>query len=145
MKMFLGDVPIKKMNVHYFQEDTNDATMVASDLQSGVTAYARGKKITGTGKSFEFAFYGGVKTNLPQYVPTNINVIHIASVNYPIQFAVALNEMEHLDFTTAQVIGHVTIDGTNYEITVQVTNNLLTISCNKTITLQVFYGKDNYL
>ena len=142
MKMYLGDTQVKNLMLH---TDSDDATLVASDLQAGVTAYARGQKVTGTGKSFEFAHYGKLATNQPYYIPSNINVIEIASINYPIQLSIALNQMEETDFTIAQTAGYATIDGVAYELTVQAVNNFLTVSCEKDIYLEIFYGKDNYL
>ena len=145
MKMYLGETPVKSLNIKHYELDTNSATMVASDLQAGVTAFAKGKKVTGTGKSFEFAYYGQVETNLPLYVPNNINVVEVASTIYPIKLIIALNNMENVDFTIEQIVGTVTIDGVEYNISVQALNNILTISCEKSISLQVFYGKDNYV
>lgn len=83
MKMIYNGTPIKSLNIKRYEMNTNDATLKASDMQVGVTAYAKGKKVTGTGKSFEFAYYGGFETNSINYVPNMINVIEIASVNYP--------------------------------------------------------------
>ena len=125
--------------------NTNDATMVASDLQAGVTAYARGQKITGTGKAFEFATYGVTKTNTPEFTPTSINVIEITSLEYPIKSVISFSDMCNIDFSTEQIIGIVTIDGVEYPIAVKVEGFLLTFNCEKTIALQSFYGKDNYV
>ena len=144
MKLMYGNVPVKSLNINYFEQDTNDCTMVASDLQAGITAVARGQKITGTGKSFEFAYYGAVKTNQAQYIPNNINVVEIASLDYPIRHAIALTDMENIDFSTQQIVGYVTVDGMEYDVKVQAVNNFLTLSCEKTIFLEIFYGKDNY-
>lgn len=145
MKVFLGNAPMKSLNVNHFEMNTNDATIVPSDLQAGVTAYARGQKVVGTGRSFEFATYGATKTNNPVFCPSIINVIEIASLDYPVKIAVALSNMQHLDFSTVQTIGCVVIDGVEYPITAQVDGVILTLSCEKTITLQSFYGKDNYI
>ena len=145
MKMFYGNAPVKSLNIKHFEMDTNSATVQPSDLQSGVTCFARGQKVTGTGKSFEFAYYGGVKTNLAQYIPTDINVIEIASTSNPVQLNVIMNEMRNVDFTIPQSIANIIVDGTSYPLIVEASNNFLTISCDKTITLEVFYGKDNYV
>ena len=145
MKMFYGGVPVNSMKVHHFEMDTNDATIVPSDLQSGVTAYARGQKITGTGKSFEFANYGGLLTNSKRYVPDIINVIEISSLVYPIKQNIELNNQREIDFSTSQHIADAIIDGVSYPITVVISSNFLTISCDQTFTMQVFYGKDNYV
>lgn len=145
MKMFYGKTPIKSLNIKHYEMDTNSCDMIASDLQAGKTAVARGKKITGTGKSFEFAYYGAMETNLSRIVPCDINVIEIASSDYPIQLNIALSDMKNIDFSINQNVGSVIIDGVSYIITVQMNNGELVVSCDKTITLQLFYGKDNYV
>lgn len=142
MKLMLGGTPVKKMMIH---NDTMDATMVASDLQAGVTAYANGRKVTGTGKSFSFASYGMAFTNDILPVPNVINVIEIACLNYPIKLSVALNEMRNIDFAVENHIADVIIDGKTYPITVCVSNNILNITCDHTISLEVFFGKDEYV
>lgn len=142
MKLMLGNTPVKKMMIH---NDTQDATMVASDLQAGVTCYAKGQKVTGTGKSFEFAQYGKINTNVSIYCPVIINVIEISSLDYPIKMSVALPDMHALDFSIVQTIGHVIVDNIEYPITAQVNGVILKLACEKTVALQVFYGKDNYI
>ena len=145
MKMYLGNTPINRMNIKHFEMDTNDCTMVASDLQAGKTAVAKGKKVTGTGKSFEFANYGYLETNTSRYVPNVINIIGISSLAYPIKQIVELNNQRDLDFTTAQHIADVVIEDVFYPITVKVNANFLTVACDQSVRLQVFYGKDNYV
>lgn len=141
MQIRVGEHAIKRFQLH---TNTDDATLVASDLQAGVTGYARGRKITGTGKTFEFACYGMLQTNAPQYVPADVNVIEVASTNCPVQLTIALSDMKNTDFTVSQNVGSVMIDGVAYPMTVQAANNVLTIACDQTIFLEVFYGKDNY-
>lgn len=145
MKMYLGKTPIKGLNVKHFEMDTNDCDMIASDMQAGKTAVARGKKITGTGKSFEFAYYGSLTTNARRYVPNDINVIEITSVDYPIKSNFALRSIKDVDFSTNQTIATIIIDSNECDLTVSVISNMLTISCEADIQLQVFYGKDNYI
>lgn len=144
MKMFYGKTPIKSLNIKHFEVSTNDATLKASDLQSGITAYAKGKKVTGTGKSFEFARYGLIETNKSFYIPSDINVIEIASIQHPVRLTIALSDMKNVDFTTMQTIGSIVIDNVFHDIIVQASNNMITISCDEDISLEVFYGKDNY-
>lgn len=145
MKMFLGNTPMKNLNIHHYEIPTNDCDMVASDLQAGKTAVARGQKITGTGKSFEFAFYGQLRTNMMVPLPTIINVIEIGSSTHPIQMSIDMNNMKQIDFSTEQIIGTVIVNETTTPITVVVENNMLTVGCSESINLQVFYGKDNYV
>lgn len=145
MKMYYGNTPINSLNIKHYEMDTNSATVKPSDLQAGVTCFGRGQKIIGTGKSFEFANYGKMETNTSFYVPDEINVIEIASLEYPIQSIIPFSSMGNIDFSTIQAIGKVNIDGSDIEITAKVENNLLTLSCLNTISLQVFYGRDNYL
>ena len=142
MKMIYNGAPIKNLNIH---TDTDSATMVASDLQAGVTAFARGQKITGTGKSFEFANYGSMSTNMSDYVPSDINIIHMSSVDKPVQMSITLYDMRNQDFTTPLEVGKVLVDGVLYPITVLVENNFLSVICEQTVTLELFYGRDNYV
>lgn len=143
-KMYLGEIPIQSLNIHHFEENTNDATMVASDLQAGVTAYARGQKITGTGKAFEHANYGVFVTNSPIIVSGNINVVEVASLEYPIRHTIALSEMKNIDFNTSQSVASVVINSVEYPIVAVVSGGILTFQCERDIDIEVFYGKDNY-
>lgn len=145
MKMFYGNTPVNSMRVIKHDVSTNDATMKASDLQAGITAYAKGKKVTGTGKSFEFANYGELRTNTDRFVPSDVNIIEISSTQYPVKLNMPLYDVITLDFSTEQILATVNIDGVEYSLTAKVTNNILKITCDKTFYLQVFYGKDNYL
>ncbi len=143
--MIYNGTPIKSLNVKHYEVSTNDATLKSSDLQAGITAYAKGQKVTGTGKAFEFANYGGLKTNLPTFIPTDINIIEISSSQYPIRLTLELDAIKNADFSTQQEVALATIDGSEYPLFVQVTPNFLKVICEKTFTLQVFYGKDNYI
>lgn len=145
MKLIYGGVPYNTTKVRHYETNTNDATLQSSDLQAGITAYARGQKITGSGRSFEFAIYGGIESNDPWFVPNTINVIHINSLEYPTQSNIALNQMKDIDFSKPQTVANITVDDIVYPISVIVEDNMLTIGCEKTLTFQVFYGKDNYV
>lgn len=144
MKMIYNGTPIKSLNIKHFEVSTNDCTMKASDLQAGITGVARGKKITGTGKAFSFALYGAGFTTDTIPIPAAINIIEIASLEYPIKAKIALNTISNLDFTTEQVIAIITIDNKEYPIAVKSADNLLTFVCEKSINLQYFFGRDEY-
>jgi hypothetical protein len=58
---------------------------------------------------------------------------------------VSMYDATFLDFSTPQKIAEVTIDGTIYPLKVSVQNQMLVISCDRTIDVQLFYGKDNYV
>ena len=146
MKMFYGSTPIKSMKTHIFDIDSSDATMVASDLQAGVTAYARGRKVIGTGKTFSFAMYGGCNSNQILPIPVgDINTILISSVSYQTKMIKSILELQKMDFSTPKEVAVVTIDETDYPITIKAINNMITIACSQTITLQVLFGKDEHI
>lgn len=145
MKMMYGGKPVKSMKAHVFDVNSNDATMIASDLQAGVSAYAKGKKVIGTGKAFAFAMYGSFRTNQPIPIPNTINVIEIASLEYSIQLTTSLTAMKDIDFSNECHIGNVIINGTEYNIKASVVGNILMISCDQNIYLQMFYGEDKYI
>lgn len=145
MKLMYGNVPVKSLNIHTFEMDTNSATVKPSDLQSGVTCFGKGKKITGTGKAFEFATYGSLPTNESVYVPSDINIIHVSSVDNPVKLTITLYDMKDQDFTIPLEIGSVLVENVYYPISVVIENNFMSVNCEQAITLEVFYGKDNYV
>lgn len=145
MKMIYNGTPIKSLNVKHYEMNTNDSNLQPSDMQAGIVAYGRGKRIVGTGKCFEFANYGHFKTNLSMYVPSEINVVEVASVEYPIMSSISFNNIGDIDFSKEQVVGYVNIGGSNFEIVAKLEGNMLTFICSNTIYLEVFYGRDNYL
>lgn len=61
MKLCLGSTPIKSLNIRKLDVDTNDATIVASDMQTSSVAYAKGQKVTGTGSN------GFIIDEIPSY------------------------------------------------------------------------------
>lgn len=142
MKMYLGDVPVKALYTH---TDTDEGNITAPDMQSGMIAFAKGVKLIGTGKAFAFASYGQISTNKALPVPSIINFIEVSSLTYPVKTNIALSSMKNTNFSTIQKIGAVTINGTEYDITAQVSNNMLTVGCSKDISLEVFYGRDEHV
>ena len=145
MKMIYGGVPVNSLKVKHFELNTNGATAVNSAVQAGLTYFANGRKEVGTGKSFEFASYGNFTTNESDFIPSDVNVINISSLYYPIQISIALNNMCNVDFSSQTKIGDVLVDGTLYPIYVEINNHFISIICDKTIDLQIFMGKDNYI
>lgn len=142
MKMYLGDVPVKALYTH---TDTDEGDITAPDMQSGMIAFAKGVKLTGTGKAFAFVSYGQMSTNKAWPVPSIINIIEVSSLTYPVKTNIALSSMKNTNFSTIQKIGAVTINGTAYDITAQVSNNMLTVGCSKDIGLEVFCGRDEHV
>lgn len=145
MKMFYGGTPVNSLKVKHYEMNTNSATVQPSDLQAGVTCFARGQKVTGTGKAFAFAMYGGWFTNESNIVPTSINVIQIGSTEYPVKMTIPFQNMKNHDFTIEQKMAEITIDGVVYPMIVSVQNGEFIIACDKTVEIQLFIGKDEYI
>lgn len=146
MKMIYNGTPVKSLNVHHFEQDTNSATVQPSDLQAGITCFARGQKVTGTGKAFVFATYGGCLSNSIIPIPVaEINTVSIGCAEYPTKMSQPIQELRYLDFSTAKTVATITVDGSDYPIALTAANNMITISCEKTATLEVVFGKDEYI
>ena len=144
--MIYGGVPVNSLKVKHYELDTNSATVQPSDMQSGITAYARGQKIIGTGKSFEFAYYGRMLSNDSFIIPTNtVNVVHISSVDYPVHSLVHLANMDNLDFTSGQVVCNLIVNGSEHPVTVIANNNEISVNCDVNVYFEIFFGKDNYV
>lgn len=145
VKLMYGNVPVKSLNIHHFEMDTNDASLQPSDMQAGITAYARGQKVVGTGKAFSFAMYGRCSSNEIIPIPVNtVNTVLISADSYATKMAKTILELQELDFTIPQTVANVSIDGTDYAVTVQASSGVITVACDKTVTLQVLFGKDEY-
>ena len=144
--MIYNGTPINSMKVKHYEMSTADATLKASDMQAGVTAYAKGKKVTGTGKCFSFAMYGNCASNISFPIPVSvINTINISSDNNNVKLAGKMFDFRNFDFTTSQTIATISVDGIDYDIRFKVENNFITISCDKNVTLQVMFGKDDHI
>lgn len=145
MKMMYNGTPIKSLNIKHFEVSTNDCTMKASDLQAGVTGVARGKKIVGTGKCFEFAAYGNTPSNKSIPIPCEINTILISSTTYPVQSLFAMDDISNIDFSSGRTVANLIVNGNSNPIIVTVSDNMFTISCNEDVILEYFMGKDAYV
>ena len=145
MKMIYGNTPIKSLNIRHYEMDTNSATVQPSDLQAGVTAYARGQKVTGSGKAFAFALYGGCSSNSLIPIPVStINTVLISASSHTTKMNKTALELQKLDFTVPQEVAVINVDNVDYVVTVQAANNMITLHCDKTVTLQFLFGKDEY-
>lgn len=143
MKLMLGGTPVKKMMVH---NDTMDATMVASDLQAGVTAYANGRKVTGTGKAFSFATYGRFIANVGTPIPTSdINTIVMSSTDGAVKMINSIQNMRDLDYSVAKEVAKIMLDGVEYPLTILIANNRITFGCAKSVSIQAMIGKDEFI
>lgn len=144
--MIYGGVPVNSLKVRHYETSTNDATCEPSAVQAGLTYYANGKKEVGTGKSFEFAIYGGCSSNMIIPIPvTEINTIIISSASYAVQMTNIMQDLREIDFSTAKTVASVIIDNVSYPITFMVSNSTITLTCQQTVTLQVVFGKDRYI
>lgn len=142
MKMYLGDMPVNSIRLH---TDTDDGTLVPADMQVGIVGYSSGQRVVGTGKAFAFAFYGNCETNKMIPVPNTVNTVTISSNTNAVQMDISIATIKAgVDFSTPKQIATVTVDDTSYPLNLSVVSNFLQIACDKTLTLQVFFGKDNH-
>lgn len=146
MKMMYNGMPINSAKVNHFEMNTNDATMTASDMQAGVTGYAKGVKVEGTGKAFEFASYGSFPVNRSIPIPTSdINTIVVSSTDGAVKMKNGINSLRDLDFAIEQEIAKIIIENIEYSLTVKITNNKITFGCIQNISVQAMIGKDNFI
>jgi hypothetical protein len=142
MKLMLGNTPVKKMMIH---NDTQDATIQPTCMQVGEIGYARGQKIVGTGKAFAYSFYGGIITNITYPAKHRINTVIISSSLYPIKMNMSIVGIQNSDDVSNLTVGTISINGSDYPITLTINDTGFTFYCEKTITLQGFCGKDEYI
>ena len=139
--MFFGKTHVKGLTLH---TDSDDATLKPSAIQSGVTGYAKGRKVTGTGKAFSFASYGTAKTNMSFPAFADINTIELASTECPVQNLLNFEDIRNTDFSAEQTISNAIKDGVTYPIKLKVASGVLSVTCDLTISIELFYGKDEY-
>lgn len=144
MKMYLGGTPVKTMKVKHFEVDTNSATVEPSAVQAGLIYFAKGRQEVGTGKAFAFASYGSAPLNSMIPIPVPINVVWISSTTYPVRSALSFTDVLNVDFSTNPIIAYITVDGTDYPINLKINKNIMTISCDYSTLVELFYGKDEY-
>lgn len=145
MKMIYGGTPVNSMKVRHYEVNTNGATTVPSAVQAGLTYFANGRQEVGTGKCFSFASYGGWMTNESNFIPMDINTVQIGSMDYPVRTTLSMTNSHLYDFTTPQNVGEVIVDGMAYPLTVSVQNGEFLVTCEKTINIELFIGKDEYI
>lgn len=146
MKLIYGGVPYNTTKVNHYEIDTNSATVQPSDLQAGVTCFARGERVVGTGKAFAFAFYGDIITNIPYSFPLcGVNTIIISSFSNPIKMNMSINDIRQNKTISNLAIGMISINGINYPISVTVDDTGFTFHCEEMIAIQGFCGKDEHI
>lgn len=145
MKMFYGNIPVNSMKIKHYEMNTNDSNLKPSDMQTGKIAYGKGKRIVGTGKAFEFAIYGDTTTTSMFPIPNLLNTLSITSSEYFVQMNDRIFDLQEKDFTVEQEIGKVIIEDVQYPIKVIFLDNMLKFTCDKTVSLQFFCGRDNYI
>ena len=146
MKLIYGGVPYNTTKVNHYEIDTNSATVQPSDMQAGVTCFARGEKVTGTGKAFEFATYGRFIANVGTPIPAiDINTIVVPSTEGFVKTNDEINNFRNLDYSVSQEIAKIILDGVEYPLTVKITNNRITFGCTQRVSIQAMIGKDNFI
>ncbi len=138
------------------EPSTYDADITPENMQNGMTAYAQGKKVIGTGKAFEFAEYG---SKAVRTVTDNEGI-----ERYGVKFAVG--EGTNVVFLAPSATGEVVLqtnylvslsEGTTTQLGVNQTSGGEVYACysegyltvymteitQKKTMLRLFVGKDN--
>ena len=136
--------------------ETYDANITPENMQYGMTAYVKGKKVVGTGKAFAVAGYGvgkvqslldengNKKYGLSIFARNAPNIIFIA----PTTIGDIVLQTTHVVDLTNDTVNSIGINHTaSGEICVFHNKNRLTIYLNniesEETELNYFYGKDN--
>lgn len=145
MKLCIGSTPVNSLHIRKLDIDTNDADIVPSDMNAGSTAYARGQKITGTGKCFSFATYGTCSSNGSIPIPvTSINTVVLCSNLYFVKMSTTMLNFKEYDFSVDNEIATITVNGTNYPISMKIDNGNLVLTCSENVSIEAFFGKDDH-
>lgn len=145
MKLCIGSTPVSSLHIRKLDIDTNDADIVPSDMNAGSTAYARGQKITGTGKCFSFATYGTFSSNGSIPIPvTSINTVVLCSDVYFVKMSTTMLNFKEYDFSVDNEIATITVNGTNYPISMKIDNGNLVLTCSENVSIEAFFGKDDH-
>lgn len=154
MPLCLGDIEIGSI----VGLETYDADITPENMQHGMTAYARGQKVIGTGKAFEFVQYGSmvveeiidtdgtIRHGILFNVDAGANIVFIAASDV----GDAIVQTEYLvnmtEGATAKIGQNLTDGG---DVRAYYANGCLIIYLSnepkERTLLRVFIGKDNEL
>lgn len=157
MSYIVNGIEAKQVGV-LLEPSTYDADITPENMQNGMTAYAKGKKVVGTGKAFEEAgygkrtiaairdTYGNEKYGISIFTEIKPNLLFIASTT---EGDVVLQTNHILDLAENETISigvnhsasgdlKVSYDGTHLKFYFENTDN-------KKTKLIYFFGKDNHI
>lgn len=140
------------------EPSTYDADITPENMQHGMTAYAQGKKVVGTGKCFEYAVYGARQLQSLKdedgnnrygfsiYAVTEPNIIFLAST----ENGDIVLQSSHIVDLADNAVAVVGINHTSSgEVTASYSDNRLKIILgnteNQSTRLRYFFGKDNMI
>lgn len=136
MKMMLGTKPIKALSI---RNDSPERGMSAMTRQNGSANFASEQQWMESCQPFCLTASVTMETDHPIAVPDDMHLVAISSMRYPIQMCLSLRDSKKIDLSIPLEVAQVIVSRKKYPILAQEVDGFLTLSCSKSVLLNVFW------